>query len=35
MPPRDWRFESAVGAGANLNRKRIRLSRVGEFEDDG
>jgi myo-inositol-1(or 4)-monophosphatase len=28
MPARDWRFESAVGAGASLNGNAIRLSRV-------
>jgi myo-inositol-1(or 4)-monophosphatase len=29
MPAHDWRFEGAVGAGASLNGKGIRLSRAG------
>jgi myo-inositol-1(or 4)-monophosphatase len=29
MPAHDWRFECAVGAGARLNGKGIRLSLVG------
>jgi myo-inositol-1(or 4)-monophosphatase len=29
MPAHDWRFESAPGAGANLNGNAIRLSEVG------
>jgi fructose-1,6-bisphosphatase/inositol monophosphatase family enzyme len=31
MPARDWRFESAVGAGASLNSKGIRLSQVASL----
>ena len=29
MPAHNWRFECAVGAGASLNSKGIRLSQVG------
>ena len=32
MPAHDWRFESAVGAGAHLNGRRIRLSQVEALE---
>jgi myo-inositol-1(or 4)-monophosphatase len=33
MPAHDWRFESAVGARASLNGKRIRLAPVGALEE--
>jgi myo-inositol-1(or 4)-monophosphatase len=33
MPAHDWRFECAVGAGASLNGKGIRLSPVGALAE--
>ena len=33
MPAHDWRFECAVGAGASLNGKAIRLSPVGALAE--
>jgi len=33
MPAREWRFESAAGAGASLNGKGIRLSPVGALAE--
>src|SRR4051812_4455068 len=33
MPAHDWRFESAVGAGATLNGEGIRVSLVGALAE--
>jgi myo-inositol-1(or 4)-monophosphatase len=33
MPARDWRFESAAGAGASLNGKGVGLSQVDALTD--
>src|SRR4051794_38859414 len=33
MPAHDWRFESAVGGGASLNGRGIRLSPVGALAE--